>query len=73
MLSLSRLPSQMIETECFSDLNVFGPQGTRSPDLDWAQPPEAPRRSLLDRLFRRNVRISSSSSHTEEPAREHNS
>ncbi|KAB5567914.1 hypothetical protein PHYPO_G00238270 [Pangasianodon hypophthalmus] len=65
--------NEMIETECFSDLNVFGPQGTRSPDLDWGQPPEAPRRSLLDRLFRRNVRISSSSSHTEEPAREHNS
>ncbi|XP_060787085.1 G protein-coupled receptor kinase 5 isoform X2 [Neoarius graeffei] len=65
--------NEMIETECFSDLNVFGPQGTRSPDLDWAQPPEAPRRSLLDRLFRRNLRISSSSSHTEEPAREHNS
>lgn len=46
---------QMIETECFRDLNVFGPHGMRSPDLDWNQPPEPPRRSLLDRIFRRHV------------------
>ncbi|KFP06728.1 G protein-coupled receptor kinase 5, partial [Calypte anna] len=26
--------NEMIETECFKDLNVFGPSGTRSPDLD---------------------------------------
>uniref|UniRef100_A0A3B1JQ41 G protein-coupled receptor kinase n=1 Tax=Astyanax mexicanus TaxID=7994 RepID=A0A3B1JQ41_ASTMX len=63
--------NEMIETECFSDLNVFGPQGSRPPDLDWTQPPEPPRRSLLDRIFRRHVRISSSP--TEEQAREHNS
>uniref|UniRef100_A0A669BX28 G protein-coupled receptor kinase n=1 Tax=Oreochromis niloticus TaxID=8128 RepID=A0A669BX28_ORENI len=44
--------NEMIETECFRDLNVFGPHGTRSPDLDWNQPPEPPRRSLLDRIFR---------------------
>lgn len=53
---LSSLLIQMIETECFRDLNVFGPQGTRPPDLDWNQPPEPPRRSLLDRIFRRHVR-----------------
>uniref|UniRef100_G3PD97 G protein-coupled receptor kinase n=1 Tax=Gasterosteus aculeatus aculeatus TaxID=481459 RepID=G3PD97_GASAC len=47
--------NEMIETECFRDLNVFGPQGTRPPDLDWDQPPEPPRRSLLDRIFRRHV------------------
>uniref|UniRef100_A0A7N8WMR9 G protein-coupled receptor kinase n=1 Tax=Mastacembelus armatus TaxID=205130 RepID=A0A7N8WMR9_9TELE len=46
--------NEMIETECFRDLNVFGPQGTRPPDLDWNQPPEPPRRSLLDRIFRRH-------------------
>uniref|UniRef100_A0A8K9X6M6 G protein-coupled receptor kinase n=1 Tax=Oncorhynchus mykiss TaxID=8022 RepID=A0A8K9X6M6_ONCMY len=50
---------EMIDTECFSDLNVFGPQGTRPPDLDWNTPPEPPRRSLLDRIFRRHVRCSS--------------
>uniref|UniRef100_A0A8C6P3J0 G protein-coupled receptor kinase n=1 Tax=Nothobranchius furzeri TaxID=105023 RepID=A0A8C6P3J0_NOTFU len=44
--------NEMIETECFRDLNVFGPQGTRPPDLDCNQPPEPPRRSLLDRIFR---------------------
>uniref|UniRef100_A0A9J8CUQ2 G protein-coupled receptor kinase n=1 Tax=Cyprinus carpio carpio TaxID=630221 RepID=A0A9J8CUQ2_CYPCA len=38
--------NEMIETECFSDLNVFGPQGTRPPDLDWNQPPEPPRRTF---------------------------
>lgn len=47
----------MIETECFKDLNVFGPHGTRPPDLDWNQPPEPPRRSLLDRIFRRHVSL----------------
>ncbi|XP_071585287.1 G protein-coupled receptor kinase 5-like isoform X2 [Heliangelus exortis] len=45
--------NEMIETECFKDLNVFGPSGTRSPDLDWQQLPEPPKRSLLQRLFRR--------------------
>ncbi|XP_068776577.1 G protein-coupled receptor kinase 5-like isoform X3 [Struthio camelus] len=48
--------NEMIETECFKDLNVFGPNGTRSPDLDWQQLPEPPKRSLLQRLFRRHVR-----------------
>uniref|UniRef100_A0A8C9W5H4 G protein-coupled receptor kinase n=1 Tax=Scleropages formosus TaxID=113540 RepID=A0A8C9W5H4_SCLFO len=48
--------NEMIETECFKDLNVFGPNGSRPPDLDWDQPPEPPRRSFLDRILRRNVR-----------------
>uniref|UniRef100_A0A3B3Q4W2 G protein-coupled receptor kinase n=1 Tax=Paramormyrops kingsleyae TaxID=1676925 RepID=A0A3B3Q4W2_9TELE len=48
--------NEMIETECFKDLNVFGPQGSRPPDLDWNLPPEPPRRSFLDRILRRNVR-----------------
>uniref|UniRef100_A0A8C9SQG6 G protein-coupled receptor kinase n=1 Tax=Scleropages formosus TaxID=113540 RepID=A0A8C9SQG6_SCLFO len=47
--------NEMIETECFKDLNVFGPHGLRTPDLDWSQPPEPPRRSLLDRIFRRHT------------------
>ncbi|KAL4635995.1 G protein-coupled receptor kinase 5-like isoform X1 [Arapaima gigas] len=46
--------NEMIETECFKDLNIFGPHGSRPPDLDWSQPPEPPRRSLLDRIFRRH-------------------
>uniref|UniRef100_A0A8B9NXA6 G protein-coupled receptor kinase n=1 Tax=Apteryx owenii TaxID=8824 RepID=A0A8B9NXA6_APTOW len=48
--------NEMIETECFKDLNTFGPNGTRSPDLDWKQLSEPPKRSLLQRLFRRHVR-----------------
>nr|XP_006134115.1 G protein-coupled receptor kinase 5-like [Pelodiscus sinensis] len=39
--------NEMIETECFKDLNLFGPNGTRSPDLDWKQLPEPPKPSLL--------------------------
>nr|XP_033805111.1 G protein-coupled receptor kinase 5-like [Geotrypetes seraphini] len=46
--------NEMIETECFKDLNIFGPNGIRSPDLDWKQLPEPPKRSLLQRLFRRH-------------------
>lgn len=46
--------NEMIETECFKDLNLFGPNGTRSPDLDWRQLPEPPKRSLLQRIFRRH-------------------
>ncbi|CAL8278241.1 unnamed protein product [Merluccius merluccius] len=31
--------NEMIETGCFKVLNIFGPQGSRSPDLDWSQIP----------------------------------
>lgn len=47
---------QMIQTGCFLELNMFGPEGSRSPDLDWSQAPGSPKRGLLTRLFRRNVR-----------------
>ncbi|KAM3600357.1 uncharacterized protein V6R79_021946 [Siganus canaliculatus] len=46
--------NEIIETGCFRELNVFGPEGTRSPDLIWSQVPESPKRSLLDRIFRRH-------------------
>ncbi|XP_036384810.1 G protein-coupled receptor kinase 5-like isoform X2 [Megalops cyprinoides] len=46
--------NEMIETECFKELNVFGPGGSRPPDLDWDYLPEPPRRSLRDRIFRRH-------------------
>ncbi|KAM8828192.1 G protein-coupled receptor kinase 5-like isoform 2-T2 [Spinachia spinachia] len=42
--------NEMIETGCFRELNQFGPNGSRSPDLDWSH---NPKRSLVDRLFRR--------------------
>lgn len=47
---------QMIETECFKELNVFGPHGTPSPDLNRSHPPEPPKKGLLHRIFRRQVR-----------------
>uniref|UniRef100_UPI0037E7A413 G protein-coupled receptor kinase 5 n=1 Tax=Semicossyphus pulcher TaxID=241346 RepID=UPI0037E7A413 len=46
--------NEVIETGCFRELNIFGPEGSRSQDLDWSQMPESPKRSLLDRIFRRN-------------------
>ncbi|KAG7218791.1 hypothetical protein INR49_019720 [Caranx melampygus] len=46
--------NEIIDMDCFRELNVFGPGGTRSPDLDWSQAPEMPKRSLLTRLFRRH-------------------
>ncbi|KAG1971335.1 G protein-coupled receptor kinase 5 [Pimephales promelas] len=60
--------NEMIETECFKDLNVFGPRGTRTPDLDRNavilqngletqfsnhSPTEYTRPRLLDRIFKR--------------------
>uniref|UniRef100_A0A452DRN8 G protein-coupled receptor kinase n=1 Tax=Capra hircus TaxID=9925 RepID=A0A452DRN8_CAPHI len=45
--------SEMIETECFKELNVFGPHGTLSPDLNRSHPPEPPKKGLLQRLFKR--------------------
>lgn len=48
--------NELIETGCFKELNVFGPEGSRPPDLDWSQRPESSKRSLLRRIFRRHVR-----------------
>ncbi|KAL7376204.1 hypothetical protein ABVT39_003274 [Epinephelus coioides] len=46
--------NEVIETGCFRELNVFGPEGSRSADLDWTQIPERPKPSLLNRIFRRH-------------------
>ncbi|KAL7848259.1 hypothetical protein AOLI_G00229770 [Acnodon oligacanthus] len=62
--------NEMIETECFKDLNVFGPRGTRTPDLDRTivirrSPPvpqktqtssESSRHKLIDKIFKRHHR-----------------
>lgn len=45
---------QMIETECFKELNVFGPDDTRTPDLILEQPPAPENHSCFP--FRRRVR-----------------
>uniref|UniRef100_A0A8C2K8A4 G protein-coupled receptor kinase n=1 Tax=Cyprinus carpio TaxID=7962 RepID=A0A8C2K8A4_CYPCA len=70
--------NEMIETECFKDLNVFGPRGTRTPDLDRSivipqtssetqfinrSPSEYGRHRLLSRIFKRHVRSLFKSQH----------
>ncbi|XP_053501456.1 G protein-coupled receptor kinase 5 isoform X1 [Ictalurus furcatus] len=62
--------NEMIEAECFKDLNVFGPKGTRTPDLDRTipvgqspsshhksthQPKTSSRRRLIDKIFKRHT------------------
>uniref|UniRef100_A0A8C9WVZ7 G protein-coupled receptor kinase n=1 Tax=Sander lucioperca TaxID=283035 RepID=A0A8C9WVZ7_SANLU len=47
---------EMIETECFTELNVFHQDGAVPPDLDWrGQPSPPPKQGLLQRLFGRQV------------------
>ncbi|XP_011603095.2 G protein-coupled receptor kinase 5 [Takifugu rubripes] len=46
--------NEIIDTGCFEELNVFGANGSRSPDLDRCQSPDSPRRNLLRRIFRRH-------------------
>ncbi|XP_072487279.1 G protein-coupled receptor kinase 6 isoform X5 [Notamacropus eugenii] len=46
--------NEMIETECFKELNVFNMDGTVPPDLDWkGLPSPQPKKGLLQRLFSR--------------------
>ncbi|XP_075071649.1 LOW QUALITY PROTEIN: G protein-coupled receptor kinase 5 [Mixophyes fleayi] len=54
--------NEMIETECFKELNIFGPNGTLSPDLNRSHPPEPPKKSLLHRIFKRQHQNNSNSS-----------
>ncbi|XP_057164331.1 G protein-coupled receptor kinase 5 isoform X4 [Ursus arctos] len=54
--------SEMIETECFKELNVFGPNGTLSPDLNRSHLPEPPKKGLLQRIFKRQHQNNSKSS-----------
>ncbi|XP_042307756.1 G protein-coupled receptor kinase 6 isoform X4 [Sceloporus undulatus] len=62
--------NEMIETECFKELNVFGPDGTVPPDLDWkGQQPTLPKKGLLQRLFSRQDCCGNCSESEEEPTR----
>ncbi|XP_040429820.1 G protein-coupled receptor kinase 6 isoform X2 [Cygnus olor] len=46
--------NEMIETECFKELNVFSTDGSVPPDLDWkGQPSPQPKKGLLQRFFSR--------------------
>uniref|UniRef100_A0A6Q2ZGZ2 G protein-coupled receptor kinase n=1 Tax=Esox lucius TaxID=8010 RepID=A0A6Q2ZGZ2_ESOLU len=49
---------EMIESECFQELNVFHTDGTVPPDLDWrGQPSPPPKQGLLQRLFGRQTML----------------
>ncbi|XP_077362026.1 G protein-coupled receptor kinase 6 [Festucalex cinctus] len=61
---------EMIETECFAELNVFYPDGTVPPDLDWrGQPSPPPKQGLLQRLFGRQECCGNCSDSDDEPTR----
>ncbi|XP_061603705.1 G protein-coupled receptor kinase 5 isoform X1 [Phyllopteryx taeniolatus] len=45
--------NELIETGCFNELNVFGPDGSRPPDLQWTQAPESPKNGLFNKIFRK--------------------
>uniref|UniRef100_A0AAQ4RMS1 G protein-coupled receptor kinase n=1 Tax=Gasterosteus aculeatus aculeatus TaxID=481459 RepID=A0AAQ4RMS1_GASAC len=60
----------MIETECFTELNVFHQDGTVPPDLDWrGQPSPPPKQGLLQRLFGRQDCCGNCSDSDESPTR----
>ncbi|XP_025766479.1 G protein-coupled receptor kinase 6 isoform X2 [Oreochromis niloticus] len=62
--------NEMIETECFTELNVFYQDGAVPPDLDWrGQPSPTPKQGLLQRLFGRNDCCGNCSDSDEEPTR----
>ncbi|KAM4708513.1 G protein-coupled receptor kinase 4 isoform 2-T2 [Discoglossus pictus] len=59
---------EMIETECFKDINIYETDGCLSPDLDLSKQNLRPKRSFFHRLFRRGVCFKSSYSDDEEEA-----
>ncbi|XP_030069069.1 G protein-coupled receptor kinase 6 isoform X2 [Microcaecilia unicolor] len=62
--------NEMIETECFKELNVLTADGSVPPDLDWrGQPPPQPKKGLLQRLFSRQDCCGNCSESEEEPTR----
>ncbi|KAM8939556.1 G protein-coupled receptor kinase 4 [Pelodytes ibericus] len=57
---------EMIETDCFKDINVYELDGCLSPDLDVSKPNIRPKRSFFHRLFHNGVCFHSSYSEDEE-------
>lgn len=51
--------NEMIETEVFKELNIFGANGTPSPDLIPELPPPPPKQSFFKRLFSKSDRDNS--------------
>ncbi|KAG9346964.1 hypothetical protein JZ751_005891 [Albula glossodonta] len=62
--------NEMIEMECFKEINVYETDGTLCPDLDVNRPNPPPKRGFFYRLFRREVCFKSGySDEEEEPSR----
>ncbi|XP_055004311.1 G protein-coupled receptor kinase 6 [Boleophthalmus pectinirostris] len=62
--------NEMIETECFVELNVFEQDGVMPPDLDWrGQPSSPPKQGLMQRLFGRMDCCGNCSDSDDEPTR----
>ncbi|KAJ8269771.1 hypothetical protein COCON_G00123780 [Conger conger] len=62
--------NEMIEMECFKEINVYETDGTLCPDLDVNRPNPPPKRGFFYRLFRREVCFKSGySEEEEEPSR----
>uniref|UniRef100_A0A8C7Z6P7 G protein-coupled receptor kinase n=1 Tax=Oryzias sinensis TaxID=183150 RepID=A0A8C7Z6P7_9TELE len=52
--------NEMIEMECFKEINVYETDGTLSQDLDMNRPNPPPKRGFFYRLFRREASASAS-------------
>ncbi|XP_069798019.1 G protein-coupled receptor kinase 5-like isoform X3 [Narcine bancroftii] len=52
--------NEMIDTECFKEVNTYGNDGTLSPDLDNKKPEPPPKRGMWYRLCRREMCFKSS-------------
>ncbi|KAG7219046.1 hypothetical protein INR49_019365 [Caranx melampygus] len=50
--------NEMIEMECFKEINVYETEGTLCPDLDMNRPNPPPKRGFFYRLFRREASAS---------------
>uniref|UniRef100_A0A3Q0R8J2 G protein-coupled receptor kinase n=1 Tax=Amphilophus citrinellus TaxID=61819 RepID=A0A3Q0R8J2_AMPCI len=61
--------NEMIEMECFKEINVYETDGTLCPDLDMNRPNPPPKRGFFYRLFRREASGSYSDDETEGPSR----
>uniref|UniRef100_A0A096MEM1 G protein-coupled receptor kinase n=1 Tax=Poecilia formosa TaxID=48698 RepID=A0A096MEM1_POEFO len=63
--------NEMIEMECFKEINIYETDGMLCPDLDMNRPNPPPKRGFFYRLFRREVCLKSgySDDETEGPSR----
>ncbi|XP_023700550.1 G protein-coupled receptor kinase 6 [Paramormyrops kingsleyae] len=62
--------NEMIETECFKELNMLPMDGSVPPDMDWRnQPSPPPKKGLLQRLFGQQGCCGDCSDSEDEPTR----